>query len=142
MFFNSKRDYGGKEVNSCGLTASHAYVVLAAKQLSTGERLVKVRNPIGRESYSCAYSDESLFWSPAMREEAGATAEAVNEGIFFMTIKDFKEQGVATIISYDTTGWFNDHFLMLNDTTKPNGAWSWCGATCTRHNLKITSEIE
>jgi len=31
---------------------------------------------------------------------------------------------------------------MLNDNTQPNGSWSWCGATCTRHHVQITSEID
>jgi len=32
-----------------------------------------------------------------------------------MTIEDFFSQGQSTVISYDTTGWHNDNFLMLND---------------------------
>jgi len=91
MFFNSKSDYDGSDINNCGLTVSHAYVVLAAVELSTGERLVKVRNPVGREKYTCAYSDDSPLWTRSKRVEAGATAEAENEGIFFMSVEDYLE---------------------------------------------------
>ena len=129
-------------MNYCGLTTAHAYVVLSVIQLSTGERLVKVRNPIGIERYSCAFSDDSPLWTQALREEAGATLEAVNEGIFFMTVEDYHDQGASTDISFDTTGWYNDHFLMLNDPAVGNGGWSWCGATCTRHVIKMTSEVD
>ena len=89
MFFNSKRDYDGSKVNDCGLTASHAYTVLKAIELKSGERLVKVRNPVGKETYTCAFGDESPLWTPEKRIEAGATPQAVNEGIFFMTVEDY-----------------------------------------------------
>ena len=31
---------------------------------------------------------------------------------------------------------------MLNDNRKPNGQWTWCGTTCTRHQIKVTSEVD
>ena len=102
-------------------------------ELSNGERLVKMRNPWGSERYRCDYSDGSSKWTPELREEAGATATVVNDGVFFMTMRDYLSQGLATIVSYDTTNWHSDYFLMLNDTTDSPGSWSWCGATCTRH---------
>ena len=142
MFFNSHRSFDGSETNECGLTASHAYTVLKAIQLTSGERLVKVRNPVGKETYSCAFGDESPLWTLEKRIEAGATSEAVNEGIFFMTVEDYMKQGVATIISYDTEGWYSDHFLMLGDARKKNGSWTWCGSTCTRHHIKVTSDVD
>lgn len=49
--------------------------------------------------------------------------------------------GQSTVVSFDTTGWYNDHFLMLDDPQKTRGSWSWCGETCTRHSVEITSEV-
>ena len=46
------------------------------------------------------------------------------------------------MISYDTTGWFYDRFLMLDDQSGPNGSWQWCGATCTRHIMQIESSVQ
>ena len=66
---------------------------------------------------------------------------AVNEGVFFMKSEDFHEQGLATLIAYDTTDWANDHFLMLSDETDSPGSWSWCGETCTRHLVQVTSSV-
>ena len=63
----------GQKINECGLKTAHAYVVLSALELSNEQRLVKVRNPWGWERYDCDYSDESKLWTPALREEAGAT---------------------------------------------------------------------
>jgi len=45
------------------------------------------------------------------------------------------------LVAYDTTNWYTDFFLMLNDRTVSPGSWSWCGATCTRHELTITSSV-
>ena len=59
MFFNTPIFSNGAEKNGCGLSTGHSYVVLSAKNMSNGARLVKLRNPWGEESYSCAYSDES-----------------------------------------------------------------------------------
>ena len=129
-------------VNGCGLTQNHAYVVLSAIELSNGAKLVKLRNPWGIERYTCDYSDESELWTPELREEAGATAEATNDGLFFMTLSDYKKQGMATLVSLDTTNWFNDYFLMLDDQTDSPGSWSWCGATCTRHKVEVTSAVQ
>lgn len=54
-------------VNECGLANNHAYVVLGAKELSNGAKVVKMRNPWGRERYTCDYSDESELWTPELR---------------------------------------------------------------------------
>ena len=59
-----------------------------------------------------------------------------------MTIEDFYSMGASTIISFDTTNWHHDYFMMLDDKTKPNGRWSWCGPTCTRHVVQIESDVE
>ena len=72
MFYTTYRIKGAKR-NSCGLQGGHAYVVLKALQLSNGAKLVQIRNPIGREKYTCAYSDESDKWTPELRREAGLT---------------------------------------------------------------------
>ena len=47
-----------------------------------------------------------------------------------------------THFTHDTTGWSSDYFLMLNDTTTPNGEFYYCGAECTRHTVTISSDIE
>ena len=140
MMFLQTPTIEGSEVNDCGLQTGHAYVVLEAKELSNGAKVVKMRNPWAQERYSCDYSDDSNKWTNRLREEAGATDIAVNEGIFFMTVDDYFEQGQVTVISYDTTDWYHSYFLKLDDETDSPGSWSWCGATCTRHTLEVTSD--
>ena len=58
-----------------------------------------------------------------------------------MTIEDYFEQGMASLIALDTENWFNDYFLMLDDKTDNPGSWSWCGETCTRHKVEVTSSV-
>jgi hypothetical protein len=101
-----------------------------------------MRNPWGIERYTCDYNDESDLWTLDLKREAGATETVVNDGLFFMTIDAYKEQGLATLVSFDTADWFNDYFLMLGDETPANGSWSWCGETCTRHLMTISSAVE
>lgn len=50
--------------NACGLSQNHAYVVLGTVRLSTGARIIKMRNPWGTEKYTCDYSDASSLWTP------------------------------------------------------------------------------
>jgi len=49
---------------------------------------------------------------------------------------------MATLVSFDTTDWYYDYFLMLNDATNSPGEWSWCGETCTRHRVRVTSSVK
>lgn len=115
IFFNTPVWPDGAATNACGLATGHTYVVLSAVQLSNGARLVKLRNPWGKELYSCAYSDNSQRWTPELRREAGATEKAEDDGVFFMKIEDYYRYGLVTVISYDTTSWSEDHFLMFDD---------------------------
>ena len=59
-----------------------------------------------------------------------------------MTIEDYHRQGLVTVISYDTTGWYHSHFLFLDDRRQlVPGEWEFCGRTCTRHKLDVESEV-
>ena len=88
--------------NECGLAEGHAYTVLGAFMLSNGSRIVKIRNPWGKENYKCDWSDESTLWTDALREEVGAPSRPLDDGIFFMSIEDYFSQVEATYLNYDT----------------------------------------
>jgi len=45
------------------------------------------------------------------------------------------------MISYDTDNMHQDYFMMLDDPSSTPGVWNWCGATCSRHTLTVTSEV-
>ena len=59
-----------------------------------------------------------------------------------MAHKDFYNHFEDTTITHNTEGWHSSQFLMLDDTTSVAGSYSTCGATCTRHNMKLTSDVD
>lgn len=66
-----------------------------------------------------------------------------DDGIIHMTIADYRLRVEQTYISYDVTDWHEAHFLKLNDQSAAEnpGVWSWCGPSCTRHYLDLTSSV-
>lgn len=50
-----------------GIVLGHAYVVVGVVELSTGDRLVKLRNPWGKEKYIGDWSDSSDKWTEKLR---------------------------------------------------------------------------
>ena len=90
-----------------GIANSHAYTVLGTQELTTEDgttqRLVKMRNPWGNETYHGPWSDGNQVWTDDLRDEAGH--EIKNDGIFFMPVENYHEQVETTFISRDTTGW-------------------------------------
>ena len=65
----------------------HAFTVIGIHTLSTGDKLVKVRNPWGKESFRGDWSDKSSKWTDALRAEVGATNK--DDGIFFVSHTDY-----------------------------------------------------
>jgi len=49
-----------------GLVAYHAYTLLAAFKLSNGVKLIKMRNPWGKETYTGPYCDTCSDWTPEL----------------------------------------------------------------------------
>lgn len=77
-----------------------------------------------------------------VRNELGHTKE--NEGTFYMTIEDFKEEIFYLGINYNTDNWHQDYFLALDDdgTEGSEGAWGFCGPSCTRYRAKVKNTSE
>ena len=122
----------------------HAFTVLGIHTLSTGDQLVKVRNPWGKESFHGDWSDKSSKWTAALRAEVGATEN--DDGIFFISKDDYASQFSETFINYDTEGWQSASFVMLGDdgSKKASGGiyYGWCGDDCYHHDLTITSDVD
>jgi len=75
-----------------GLIASHAYTVIGVNTVTDAEgqkhRLVKCRNPWGRESYSGKWSDKSKLWTPELRKQVDAVV--ANDGVFYIPVEEYK----------------------------------------------------
>ena len=121
-----------------GLVMGHAYTLLATVKLSTGDRLIKLRNPWGVDSFHGDWSDESTKWTPALRKEAGAVVNK-KDGIIFMDIADFNRLYDQTYLNYDPNSLHRDYFLMLNDDYKNCTKNSVGGCT---HTLEVTSRVD
>jgi hypothetical protein len=75
---------------SAGMVTGHAYSLLRVAELSSGERLLQLRNPWGHFEWKGDWSDESDKWSSATEKELGLTREEriKDDGIFWMTFED------------------------------------------------------
>ncbi|KAH8176580.1 calpain family cysteine protease domain-containing protein [Sarocladium implicatum] len=72
-----------------GISEGHAYVVMDAKTLSTGERLVKLRNPWGKIRkgiWEGAWSDGSKEWTRQAQQELNHTFGS--DSVFWISYED------------------------------------------------------
>ena len=120
-----------------GLAHSHAYTVVGVATLSTGDRLVKMRNPWGSERFTGDWSDSSSKWTAALRAEVDHVN--ADDGYFYMSVADYHDQTFATWFSKENEGWHSDYFLMLDDPG--TGDNRTCRGSCSERKLKITSDV-
>lgn len=52
-----------KDQNELGVAYMHAYTMLDTLTLSNGQRLIKMRNPWGSETYNGPWGDDSAKWT-------------------------------------------------------------------------------
>ncbi|KAL1849194.1 hypothetical protein VTK73DRAFT_9927 [Phialemonium thermophilum] len=72
-----------------GISEGHAYVVMEARTLKNGTRLVKLRNPWGKTKkgiWEGAWSDGSKEWTTEVQEELGHTFG--NDSVFWISYED------------------------------------------------------
>ncbi|KAI1376753.1 cysteine proteinase [Hypoxylon crocopeplum] len=76
-----------------GIREAHAYVVMDARTLKTGQRLVKLRNPWGKTRkgvWEGPWSDGSKEWNNDVKEELGH--QFGNDSVFWITYEDMLEK--------------------------------------------------
>jgi calpain-15 len=80
-----------------GVLSNHSYAILDAEELIIGidekqqeikVRLVKIRNPWGRQDYKGAWSDVCRNWTPEIRKLLNYDPKP-DDGIFWISIEDF-----------------------------------------------------
>ncbi|KAK6221530.1 hypothetical protein LQW54_001302 [Pestalotiopsis sp. IQ-011] len=89
-----------------GIREGHAYVVMDAKTMRNGERLVKLRNPWGKLKkgiWDGPWSDGSKEWTSAAKEELGHTFG--NDSVFWIRFEDLLRK----FQHFDRTRLFRDN---------------------------------
>jgi calpain-15 len=71
-----------------GLTPDHAYSILDVHQLNNETKLLKLRNPWARGSFTGDYGPSSSKWTPELRDRLNFN-ESVESGVFWMKYDDF-----------------------------------------------------
>ncbi|KAI1500431.1 hypothetical protein F5X99DRAFT_239851 [Biscogniauxia marginata] len=88
-----------------GIREGHAYVVMDARTLKSGQRLVKLRNPWGKTRkgiWEGPWSDGSKEWNNDVKEELGH--QFGNDSVFWITFEDMLEK----YLHFDRTRLFRD----------------------------------
>ena len=97
-----------------------------------------MRNPWGSERWNGPWCDSCNEWKAVSKTIKDSIGYAKDDGIFFMPIENYKLAFAETHIGYDvSSGWFEGHYLFLNDLDRKNGKSEHCGAHCTRHEFKL-----
>jgi len=84
-----------------GLVSDHSYAILGAFEVPHPNnegtvKLVKLRNPWGRQEWMGDWSDKSSLWTPELRKLL--QVEAKDDGIFFIGFKDYMNYYRSTTI--------------------------------------------
>jgi len=79
---------GGVPVGGPGLVSGHAYTLIQARNTSSKQRLVQLRNPWGDFEWNGDWSDESPLWTPKLKAELNFESNP-GDGKFWMAFEDF-----------------------------------------------------
>ena len=131
-YFGSGNDF---ETNEVGIAYAHAFSILDTVTLSTGDRLLALRNPWGLEKFNGTWSDSDDSWTDELREEANHTNN--DDGKFFISIEDYKQYLEYTNFNFDVSEAYQEYFLVLDDTYVRPGTAQDCGVNCTTHKFFV-----
>lgn len=93
----------GESQRANGLISNHCYSVLRVFDLKSGgkmTRVLKLRNPHGKQSWTGLWSENSAIWTPELRAEVGPFSGS--QGTFCISLEDFLQNLSNTYIcKYD-----------------------------------------
>lgn len=89
-----------------------------------GNKLVKARNPWGKESYVGPWSDEDARWTKELLQEVNHSLNK-EDGLFFMDLDTLFAEFEYVIANYNTEGWSYDYHLQVDDNSQDKGGECW-----------------
>jgi len=95
-----------------GLVPGHAYTLISAHH-EDEHKILKLRNPWGKFEWKGDYSDNSDQWTEELKQKVGWTDE--DDGIFFMSVKDFKACFNFFCIGIRNDQWFYNTCAATNE---------------------------
>ncbi|KAF2098264.1 cysteine proteinase, partial [Rhizodiscina lignyota] len=107
-----------------GFVRGHAYTVLSAREVkdpideSKTLRLLKVRNPWGRQEWNGAWSDGSKEWNAKMIQELEHTFG--DDGIFWISFQDWLKY----FPDFERTRLFGPEWTVTQQWTSANVPWN------------------
>lgn len=121
-----------------GIQYYHIYSVIGTAEID-GHKLLKVRNPAGRELYSGPWSDrDTENWTAARRAQLGQ--DKGDDGFFFMDLDSFIENfSIVTLSQDEMKAQTRATYLSLDQPTDQVGSGP-C-PTCNEYTLELTSPV-
>lgn len=105
----------GEETSENGIITGHAYSLLGVVTLSSGLRLLKLRNPWGKGEWTGPWSDKSTLWTDDFKQQAGWVD--LDDGVFFMAYEDFRDNFESFTVAY----YHDSYYYSALQTTNGKG---------------------
>ena len=82
-----------EEINEIGLIPGYSYTVLYAEEVNDDKNrkvcLLKLRNDLGKTDWNGDWSENSVYWNDHIKNQIPKEKIELNEGEFFICLKDF-----------------------------------------------------
>ena len=108
-----KPDESDAEHPTKGIAVNLAYTVIGAFEVG-GEKLIKVRNPLGTFEWDGAWRDDDPKWTEEMKKEVKLVNK--KDGIFFMSLADYFKEYQLTSINKVQKGYTFMNVVHAKDT--------------------------
>ena len=137
------------EADDLGVVKGHAYTISRVLTLEDGTKLVRARNPWGKDSYMGEYGSESpQAYDPKVVAQIPDIHDHL-DGYIYVPIAIFKKSFRKVAVNYNPDKMKMDYFLKLDDKSSKaevNKADSHkkklldrCGPNCIMHDLHVVS---
>ena len=100
-----------------GVVLGHAYTVAGTVILPDKTKLIKARNPWGKDAYIGRYGGDSPQWTPA-NLAAVPDAQDFDDGYIYLPVDQFKMSFRQIAVNMNSDKMKMDYYLKLDDTSQ------------------------